>query len=135
MKKIYTLVLAVLVGAAAMAADNGPHTGIDNRSAKENSVVRSTINGRINGNPKMRGQDSHYSSRYGNDNWNVRNDRNDNWAYARDRYDHNDRRFDRDDHYRGYDRNDYYNDHKNYSNDHSYRGYGNNEAAQRHFSR
>jgi len=46
MKKIYTLVLAVLVGAAAMAADNRPRTGMVTVSVKQNSAVRITVDGR-----------------------------------------------------------------------------------------
>ena len=127
MKKIYSLGLALFVGVAAMAADNGPHSHVDNRSPRENTTVRNTQDGRWNGYTKVRPQDSYYSSRYGNDSWGRRNDdRNDRWAYARDRYDHNDR--DRGDHDRGYDRNDQY-DHNVHSYDQNIHGYGQNNRS------
>src|SRR5215831_15299239 len=120
MKKLYTLGLAVFVGVAAMAADNGPHSRVDNRSPRENTTVRNTQDGRWNGYTKVRPQDSYYSSRYGNDSWGRRNDDRDyNWAYARDRYD-------RDDH----DRNNHY-DHNTHLYRQSDRSYGNSRVAQR----
>ena len=46
MKKIYTLVLAVFVGVAAMAADNRPRSGMVTVLVRENSAVRITVDGR-----------------------------------------------------------------------------------------
>jgi len=117
MKKIYSLGLALFVGVAAMAADNGPLSRVDNRSPRENTTLRNTQDGRWNGYTKVRPQDSYYSSRHGNDSWGRRNDdRNDRWTYAKDSYDQNYRGNDRDDHDRDYDRNDRY--------DHNIHSYG-----------
>ena len=135
MKKIYPLALALFVGASAMAADNGPHSRMDNRSPKENTAVRTTQDGKWNANRKVREQDTYYSSRYGNDGWGRRrDDRNDNWAYASDRNRHSGRGFDRDNYNdRGYDRDDQ----RDVRNIHDYRqsdhGYRNSKSVQRRY--
>jgi len=46
MKKVYTFILSLLVGAAVMAADGRPRSGMINISVQNNSAVRVVIDGR-----------------------------------------------------------------------------------------
>ena len=46
MKKVYTFILSVLVGAAVMAADGRPRSGMINISINDNSAVRVVVDGR-----------------------------------------------------------------------------------------
>ena len=46
MKKVYTVILSLLVGAAVMAADGRPRSGMINISVQNNSAVRVVIDGR-----------------------------------------------------------------------------------------
>jgi hypothetical protein len=46
MKKVYTFILSLLVGAAAMAADGRPRSGMINISIRDNSPVRVVVDGR-----------------------------------------------------------------------------------------